>query len=437
MSDLSNSAPKSTVRITQNHRSVTILKPAEISKVFQNSQVNPSSKIAKIPYSPEALHKEFIRLGKDRRNLTYKLLALLPEIYKQEIFKKHGYTTIYEYAGRLGGLSDYVVDKTLRLQRHLEHKPFLTQAIETVGVHKVDMIARLATPETDRAWADKVENMSKAGLQELSKEARSKGLADENSQFFEGNLFGRKLSGGNPSRDEQSHGEQFFGESSFGKSSFGEPGADPSFCQAAEQKLSIELDPEMQYMFLKIKSKVGKNLSNREVLRQILKAVGNLNSKFESNKDFRTTISGGKSTPEVLPGDRARSEQSERSAISLSTPQVATPMPRSATSPPKVSRYIPIQQKRATLSQTNHHCAYPNCSHPPEIFHHVKRFALGKNHDSIIPLCKIHHEFAHNGVIEEETQLPQNWRFKISSLDLEESQTARIDSLYRKFRNSN
>ncbi|MFA6918379.1 MAG: hypothetical protein WC285_06185 [Candidatus Gracilibacteria bacterium] len=143
MSDLTNLAPKSGTKIVQNPR------PAEIPKSFTKSQ----------PRSPDDLHKEFVRLGKDRRNLTYKLLALLPEIYKQEIFKKRGYATIYEYAGRLGGLSDYVVDKTLRLQRHLEHKPFLTQAIETVGVHKVDMIARLATPETDRAWADKVEHI--------------------------------------------------------------------------------------------------------------------------------------------------------------------------------------------------------------------------------------------------------------------------------------
>ena len=59
------------------------------------------------------LHKEFIRLGKVRNKITYKLLSLLPKIVEFEIYKKYNYSSIYEYAGKLAGLSHSVVEKAL------------------------------------------------------------------------------------------------------------------------------------------------------------------------------------------------------------------------------------------------------------------------------------------------------------------------------------
>jgi hypothetical protein len=97
-----------------------------------------------------------------------------------------------------------------------------------------------------------------------------------------------------------------------------------------------------------------------------------------------------------------------------------------------VSRYVPAQDRKNSLSQTNNHCAYPNCNLPPEIFHHTDRFANSKSHDSIIPLCKIHHEFAHNNLIQNETMSAEKWQLSVQKPPA--SQISQADVLYKKYR---
>jgi len=260
-------------------------------------------------------HKKFVQLGRERNKITYQLLALLPEIYRKKIYKEKGYATIEEYAGVLAGLSGSVVKKALKLDEKLEDKPCLQKAVETHGVHKVAIVASFATPETDKLLADKVENMSKSSLQELSKEVRGK-----------------------------------------------------------KQKITIELDEEMQFMFLKLKKELGTS-SNQETLRKILKA---------------------QQKPKVvtkIPGEK-----------------------RDNSSKP-CSRHVSASEKRELPEK----CSYPGCNKPAEVIHHENPFSESRSHDSITPLCKEHHEFVHNGITNNGTL----------NLDGELKQA---DRLYRKYR---
>jgi hypothetical protein len=106
-----------------------------------------------------SLHQQFLTLGRERHKITYKLLALLPQIYKEKVYEAKGFATIYEYAGKLAGLSHSTVEKALKLDEKLRDKPLLQKAIETQGVHKIAIIASLATPENEKMFADKVENI--------------------------------------------------------------------------------------------------------------------------------------------------------------------------------------------------------------------------------------------------------------------------------------
>ncbi|PIR55453.1 hypothetical protein COU74_00760, partial [Candidatus Peregrinibacteria bacterium CG10_big_fil_rev_8_21_14_0_10_36_19] len=56
-------------------------------------------------------------------------------------------------------------------------------------------------------------------------------------------------------------------------------------------------------------------------------------------------------------------------------------------------------------------CAYPNCKKSYEQLHHQDYFAHTHNHKNLIPLCKIHHEFMHNGVVAESE--PKKWQIKL------------------------
>lgn len=290
------------------------------------------------------LHQEFVRLGSQRHKLTKELCALLPQICEKEIYKKEGYVTIYEYAGKIAGLSKSVVQKVLQTEKHLKGKPHLQAAVKSHGIHKVALVARLATPETDRFFADKTGNMSKGSLFEFAREIRGK---QENDKL-DMNLFN---------------------------------------CSAIQPKINLELDEEMQFLFLKLKNKLGKNLSNKEVMRQILKKL----AEQEFNRKTRGQIA---LKVKNFPGKKIANTKKHGKIT---------------------GRYINVRKKQEVLTRSGEKCEYPGCSNPIEVFHHTERFAVKKNHDSVKALCRKHHEFAHNGLIRNETSDPKNWKISIKN----------------------
>ena len=280
------------------------------------------------------LHEEFVKLGKEKRQLTYKLLNLLPEIYKSGIWKKYA-KDIYEYAGRYGGIGRSSVEKRLSLEKHLENKPQLKAAIEKVGIHKVALMATIATPTNEKMLADKALNMSKSALQALSKELRNN------------------------------------------------DGIEP--CRAVPTKITIEMDEEMTFLFLKFKKKF-KNLNNKEVMKKLLDQA--------EEKHPKKSLATDSKPAKLITGDE--------------------------------KRYIPAQQKRTIIA--NGRCQYPNCNKPYQHLHHPKRFSESKSHEGLVALCSDHHEFMHNGLIENE-QAPQKY-WHINPYKTPDY----ADTLYREYR---
>ncbi|MBU2524422.1 hypothetical protein KKG71_04470, partial [Patescibacteria group bacterium] len=62
----------------------------------------------------------------------------------------------------------------------------------------------------------------------------------------------------------------------------------------------------------------------------------------------------------------------------------------------RISRYISVYRKR----EVGERCSYPGCPRPADVIHHHDRFSEHHSHENLKPLCKQHHEFAHNGVSE-------------------------------------
>lgn len=376
------------------------------------------------------LHEKFSTLGRERNRLTYELLAMLPRIYDEGIYREHKCATIYEYAGRYAGLSHSVVEKTLKLHRELEGKPCLLAAIRTQGVHKVALVARLATSETDEVLAKRVVDMSRPALIELSKELRRK--VEVNQVTI----------------------EQFTAER------IGRPGDDgtvnPRLCRAAQESMTIALDPEMQFMFLKLKKRFEKslcvNLSNKQGLRLMLEELGGMADVWsrrsrEMKADTEDSAAGSSArqrkgdvvkkfpgkkldeSAELLCNDMAK--VCDRSEVGASSGKekvkgagigiIAEYVAGVRAGVKKVDadifqRYIPVKIRRLAIAKTAGGCAYPGCNRPFENFHHRARFGDGGTHDSIVPICGTHHEFAHNGLVWRELAEVREWE-----LDLVES----------------
>lgn len=359
------------------YNSTSALVEAEYRSIFQvninslsmrNTEANPARN----------LHIKFVELGKSRNRLTRELLLLLPEIYKSGIYRKYC-ATIVEYAGRFGGLSKGVVLKRLRLEKRLEDRPMLKEAILSEGIHKVALLAGVVTKENEKFLVKKLKGMSKPAVAQMAKEIREKREDDVDNEDDGGaqQLKLGDVDGGN---------------------------AEALHCKAVPAKIKIELDEDMTGKFLQLKKKFGGNLQNKEVLEKILEiAMKSILPEFADGEKSKS-----------VPGDNFLSEESQ---------QKAKP----------ASRTIFPYLQRKLLSETAGKCAYPNCNHPAEIFHHPDRFAISRSHESLKPLCKIHHEFMHNGLVKNEQAPPANWQFDLAAKT--SGPIAKIDELYRKHRN--
>jgi hypothetical protein len=108
--------------------------------------------------------KEF---GTNARHWQRKFAGLLPEVLKRRLHKKRGYGSIHEFAFKLAGMNQSLVEKILRLAQRLEDKPHLKEQLVSgqEGWSKIEKVAFIATSETDQFWAEKVSSMPRLALE--------------------------------------------------------------------------------------------------------------------------------------------------------------------------------------------------------------------------------------------------------------------------------
>lgn len=300
------------------------------------------------------------------------MLAILPDIYESGIWKNYA-STIFEYAGKYGGLGRSIVEKRLKLEKDLVDKPQLREAIGMAGLYKVAMVAKLATPETDKAFADKIQNLSKSAVNMLAKELRN----NDNDKLQVATI-----------------------------------------CEAKPETINIELDEEMAFLFLKLKKKYGKKLGHRDAMRIILRKMDEIEHGEGGLKNGCKTRKN-RVLSENFPGknDTKMEKYGEIDYEKIAARQEP------------VGRYVSVPIRREELSKTSGRCAYPGCNRPPDNWHHRDRFSESHSHDSVVPLCKEHHEFMHNGLVKNELSEPKNWQLNVLGTLKEQA-----DFLYRKYR---
>jgi len=163
----------------------------------------------------------------------------------------------------------------------------------------------------------------------------------------------------------------------------GNDGIEP--CCAVPVKMVLELDEEMTFLFLKFKKKF-KNLNDKEVMKKLLEQAEESYPKKSLATDFEPA--------KLITGDE--------------------------------KRYVPAAKKRTVVYDGK--CQYPACNKPYQHLHHPNRYAESKNHEGLVALCKDHHEFMHNGLIENEQAPQRYWHINLyKMLDY-------TDHLYRKNR---
>src|SRR3989344_3847884 len=78
-----------------------------------------------------------------------KFIGLLPEVNRRKLYEKKGFASIFEFAARLGGVSEEQVSCALNLNKRFENKPLLKKMLVNgeVSINKLARVASVATAE--------------------------------------------------------------------------------------------------------------------------------------------------------------------------------------------------------------------------------------------------------------------------------------------------
>lgn len=332
------------------------------------------------------------KYGLQARLWRQKFAGTLPEVAKRELHKKRGYSSIYEFAGKLSGMSHEATNKVLRIAVKIEDKPALKQLLVSgeQGWSKIEKVAWVATKETDEKWAEKVKSMPQQALevfvQEYRKNQQAIGSNEQNSELHDDITLKSRTAEQIESIANEGYGH---------------------FYENNWNTLSFAVSPETEFQLRCLKQAIEKEkkvtLTWNEFMEEIVKKC----KKPEKDKAY------------------AKQNASEE-----------------VTS----SRRIPTAIQREVKEKYNGHCAYPNCKNAPSILHHIKRFAIDGSHDPklIVPICKKHERLAHTGEIVNENSDSEKWKtgdlsYKEKLNETEEGkQKLKIDekvSMYRRWWN--
>ncbi|MBN1495062.1 hypothetical protein JW911_05025 [Candidatus Peregrinibacteria bacterium] len=314
-------------------------------------------------FSDKDLYKYCKIVGFNARIWSRKFIAAIPEVAKRRLYKKCGYCSIREFAAKLAGVSHDSVDEVLRVNEKFKELPKMKALIGEVGLSKLRVVACVANKKNEKDLSEKVKNMTKSSLEIYVREMIRKTDGRTTLPGEEtGNSGDRKI----PQTEEQIG---LFGEDEKVELGFAYP-------QIHDKKtFTIQIDEETEFELRKFKLQLEKERKERVdwnfALKEMVKRA--TNEQKASASGPRTQLK--KVIPELK--DAGGNKQI-------------------------VTRYIPAKTKRDLQEKHNSHCAYKGCNKPAEQFHHQERFAIKRNHENLMPLCKSHHDFVHQNSIEQQ-----------------------------------
>lgn len=114
--------------------------------------------------------------GKKAREWRRRFIGLLPEVYKRNLFRKKGFTSVHHFAAVIGGVSKEQVDLVLRLDKKFQPVPIFKNLLNTgeVSLHSLNRVASVVNKETEIFWVNQVKKLPQAALNTLVKDIQKK-----------------------------------------------------------------------------------------------------------------------------------------------------------------------------------------------------------------------------------------------------------------------
>ncbi|MDX9971312.1 MAG: HNH endonuclease signature motif containing protein [Candidatus Gracilibacteria bacterium] len=327
------------------------------------------------------IHKDFAALGASRRECTNALLSLLPAIEKEKIWQKAGFSSIYDYALRLAGLSTRLVNKALKIDQKLENMSELKSLIKSQGLSKIEIISRVASKDTEKFWCDKARTMTREGLRKITIHEKAY---------------------------QKTMGESLLGTSNSAKVADVQKMAE----NLGLDTLKIELTHKAKEAFYALKKDLSA-LSNRDALEMMLLELIRLKSELSDSNTSRETFASKSHRPRIalakndlkLSPLNSRPIKKSKEDLSIQGIRKLTKIRLLTTQKLKPTRHIPSLIRKSI----SHTCSFPGCRRPRDHIHHPIHFAHHANHINLKPLCAVHHQILHQSIVKNQSSKEEDW----------------------------
>jgi hypothetical protein len=336
--------------------------------------------------------KDLYRLCKKYGYITLearqKFIGLLPEVYRRRLFEKKGYGSIYEFAGKLAGISKAQVNLTLSLEKRFEDKPILRRALVDgqMSINKLSRLTSIATTENEQELFARTKLLSNRAVEVFVRDVKyfEKARCTEETYVVGGEgakgcdvggvcceqLGGNNINATGESGKKVLHVQKLAERNS----EMSEVG---NFCCEGFVKKNIDAKGESARKSLHVQKLVGEEVRlDADVKEKLLRLQ---KQGIDVNQFLRDAL-------------EKRKEDIEKKKSEIVREQIGR-----QSSKRKASRYLSVKVRQVLKDEFGTKCSISSCYKPAKVVHHTQRFSLRPVHDPrfLAPLCEEHHEIAH------------------------------------------
>ncbi|MEK7799442.1 MAG: hypothetical protein AAB297_06405, partial [Acidobacteriota bacterium] len=127
------------------------------------------------PLAARLLEGQLVRLARANATIERRLGRGLAALHSGQLYRHLGYVRVADYLTERLGMSLRRCQSLLRTERALRDLPSVVAALDTgaLGVSKVQIVAAVATPETQELWLARAQKLTVRQLEEQARAARA------------------------------------------------------------------------------------------------------------------------------------------------------------------------------------------------------------------------------------------------------------------------
>ncbi len=128
--------------------------------------------------SDSELWSRIVMFGEAARKWRQRFLGLLPEVNRRELWRVHGFESVFVFAFKVGGVSEKQVRRVLNLEERFRETPQLRSLLVEgqVSSNKLVRVASIATVENQEMLADQVQLLSQSAVETFVRDVKAKSV---------------------------------------------------------------------------------------------------------------------------------------------------------------------------------------------------------------------------------------------------------------------